>query len=172
MREKWIKDRLFPKYQVSNYGRVKSFNDYHTSGSGRFVKSWKVPNGYLVVQLCDGSKRRRVVQVGRLVLENFYSKKNMDKLECNHKDTNKLNNHLSNLEWVTASDNIKHSYASGARKPNHGEKCNFSKLTEADILAIRELASNGVSNKEIAETYKTAPTNISKIVLRKRWKHI
>lgn len=71
------------------------------------------PNGYISVKLTiDGVKKDYLVH--RLVAETFL--KNSQHLpQVNHKDKNKLNNNVSNLEWVTASENIKH--AASTRKP-------------------------------------------------------
>lgn len=174
MREEWRADKDFPKYEVSNYGRVRSFNDYHRTGIGRIMTGWATLSGYRVVHLCDGEDRRKVQTVGRMVLMAFDPRSNMDELQCNHKDLNKLNNHLSNLEWCSPSGNIKHAYRAGARAPNHGEKCSLSKLTEKEVIEMRDMKSKNqkISNLELAKLFNTTPTNVSKIILRKRWKHI
>ena len=55
--------------------------------------------------------------------------------EVNHKDGNRYNNAVSNLEWSTSSNNVKHAYATGL-KSNHGMKNPFRKLTEAEVIKI------------------------------------
>lgn len=86
-------------YAVSNFGRVYSFY------SKRFLKLHEkdgINLGYRYVVLSDGQ-----YSVHRLVAELFVENKNKYK-EVNHIDMNRRNNHFSNLEWCTRSQNIKH----------------------------------------------------------------
>ena len=87
-------------YQVSNCGRVKSIK----FGKERILKL--IPNryGYLQVTLCKNNIKK-VYKVHRLVAEAFID--NPDNLPCvNHKDENKLNNNVDNLEWCTNEYNV------------------------------------------------------------------
>ncbi len=59
--------------------------------------------------------------------------------EVNHKDGNKLNNHIKNLEWVTSSGNKIHAHDLGLSK-HYGENHEYAKLTEKDVILIRKLA--------------------------------
>lgn len=70
--------------------------------------------------MSDDGKRHRY-SVHRLILENFKPVENMDKMQVNHIDGNKWNNKLSNLEWVTCSENNKHAHKIGL-KSQKGEK--------------------------------------------------
>ena len=103
-------------YQVSNHGEVKSiarevpaynrFNSYEYKVKEKILK----PNNrrYCGVTLVkDGN--RKYPTVHRLVAETFLPNPH-DKKTVNHKDGNKHNNNLSNLEWMTMSENILHSY--------------------------------------------------------------
>ena len=84
-------------YQVSNLGRVKSLNYNHT-GTERIIISRKNRGGYLYV-------KRKTITVHRLVATAFIS--NPHNLETiNHKDEDKTNNTVSNLEWMSIKDNI------------------------------------------------------------------
>lgn len=95
-------------YQISNYGRVKSIirnkiKHYETNH-----------NGYLRVNLC---KKRKIEhkRVHRLVAEAFIpNPQNLPQI--NHKDGNKLNNCVNNLEWCTPTDNVRHSVEIGTFK--------------------------------------------------------
>lgn len=98
-------------YEVSNCGRVRSLDTYRKgrNGSiifckGKILKPFKNTQGYLKVVLCKNGKVK-TFRVHRLVAEAFIS--NPDNLPCvNHKDENKQNNVVSNLEWCSYSYNI------------------------------------------------------------------
>ena len=104
-------------YQINNYGIVKSLDRYvkHSKGGPRLIKgkiiSSKIDNGYSRVKLCkDDSKKYYTVH--RLVALTFIN--NPHGLPVvNHIDGNKLNNHVSNLEWCTVSKNTQHAYDTG-----------------------------------------------------------
>ena len=76
----------------------------------KILKPVKNNDGYLQVYLYKfGKKSGKLVH--RLVLETFYPNKDADKLTVNHKDEDKTNNSLDNLEWMTLADNIRYSQA-------------------------------------------------------------
>ena len=107
-------------YTVNEDGQIKSVPRciIHKNGkqvwlNGCILKPAKYRNGYMFVLLCKGGKRvQRMVH--RIVMEAFCGK---SQLEVNHKDGNKANNALSNLEYVTHSENQLHSYRVLKRKP-------------------------------------------------------
>ena len=84
----------------------------------------------------------------------------------------KKNNHVSNLEWVYRIENINHAIKNGLHKV--GEKCSSSKLTEKDVIYIRNLIEqNPKFNKsELARNFNIADSTIHKIVNVERWKHL
>lgn len=84
-------------YQVSSMGNVKSLNYNHTKEE-KILRLGVDSNKYLIVNLYKNSKGKSL-RVHRLVLRAFNPVENMDKLEVNHKDENKQNNNLNNLEW-------------------------------------------------------------------------
>lgn len=99
-------------YQVSNIGNVKSLNYRHT-GEERIRKPNVGRDGYLRVELCKNGKRKTLL-IHRLVLMTFAPINNMKKLDVNHKDENKQNNNLNNLEWCTPKYNS--NYGSRTQK--------------------------------------------------------
>jgi len=108
------------KYQVSSIGRVKSLPRKINHNIPGFLRNWKggivMPyvgkNGYYRVMF--GDRKRELVH--RLVAKAFHC--NPDNRPCvNHKDGDPSNNHKSNLEWVTYSENELHSYRVLGKKP-------------------------------------------------------
>ena len=99
------------KYEVSNFGRVR------TNGKRPgLLTLTKQPSGYRYAMIeIDGKPCNR--RVHRLVAQHFLP--NPDNMkEVNHKDGNKDNNHVSNLEWCTRSHNVKHSFDTGLKQPH------------------------------------------------------
>lgn len=110
-------------YEVSTFGDVRSLDRVvKRSGSrgdlkvqGRMMKSQVTPKGYLRIRLQrDGWGGNYMVH--RLVAEAFIENPEA-KPEVNHKDGNKQNNHVGNLEWSTSSENQIHAYDTGLREP-------------------------------------------------------
>lgn len=107
--EIWKDIADFPNYQISNYGRVKSFMPYHGTNE-RILKPKKDTAGYLFVCLFKNGKRYYKL-IHRLVASAFIPNDDILKTQINHIDENKENNHVSNLEWCTAQYNIEYSQA-------------------------------------------------------------
>ena len=93
-------------YEVSSYGRVRSLDRYDNRNyfrKGKVLSPGKTPNGYLVVVLSCNEKQKTIT-VHRLVAQAFIP--NPDNLlEVNHKDEDKTNNSVDNLEWCDHSYN-------------------------------------------------------------------
>jgi len=162
-------------YQVSNEGRIKGLNRIvHGFGSWRNGKRIKekilkpiLKNpGYYRVML--GRKSEKYIH--RLVIEAFIPNAK-NKKEINHKDGNKLNNNLNNLEWATPQENNNHSIKN---KLNcFGERIGNSKLKEKQIFDIRWIKSKcNISNIALSKIYRVSDGNISMIINKKRWKHL
>ena len=109
------------------------------------------------------------IKVHRLVAETWLIR-DEEQLEVNHKDGNKKNNTVSNLEWCTHQDNITHAYNTGLL--SIGESHPISKLKESDVECIIGLFILGLNNQEIANRYNIARGTISKIRQRKTWRHV
>ena len=115
MEEEWRDIKGYEGYyQVSNLGRVKSLSRYVAKGvrrmyvAERILKTRKNKNGYLAVYPCKNG-RNVAMDVHRIVGLVFIPNPNGYK-DINHKDGDKENNRVENLEWVTRSQNIKHAY--------------------------------------------------------------
>lgn len=92
-------------YMVSNYGRVKSLKYRRTSSSNILKGQVNCRNGYRYVMLYNPKpKAKRVhILVAKAFIENPLQKEYV-----NHRDADKVNNHVTNLEWITNRENITH----------------------------------------------------------------
>lgn len=125
--EQWIDIKGYEGYyKVSNLGRVKSVErliSYNHSISGYITRTFPekilypraAKNGYMKVTLSTQDKGAKKFTIHRLVAEAFIENPE-DKPTVNHKDGNKENNKVDNLEWSTISENIKHAYNSNLMK--------------------------------------------------------
>lgn len=93
-------------YQVSSHGNVRNL------ATGRILKQRSNGNGYIRIELWKDKKGRKYY-MHRLVADTFLEKPEGCN-EVNHKDLNPTNNHIDNLEWVTASENTRHAIRNNA----------------------------------------------------------
>lgn len=150
-------------YQVSNLGNVKSFK----YGKQRILKPGVNKCGYLNLNLWINSFSKNF-KIHRLVAKAFIE--NIDNKEyVNHINGIKTDNRVENLEWCTASENQLHSYKLGLKIAKKGENANNAKLTNKQVLAIR---NDNRMQKEIAKDYNVHQTLISCIKRYKFWNHI
>lgn len=124
MKEEWkdIKD-YEGLYQVSNLGNIKSNSYIDASGHKRNSKNINPNidrNGYYRVGLTKNNKRK-YFQIHRLVSQAFIDNPD-NKPQVNHKDSDKSNNCVTNLEWVTSSENNIHAYKFGKNYPRFGKE--------------------------------------------------
>lgn len=115
--EIWTNIKDVPGYEVSSEGRIRN------SKTGRIMKTPVNSKGYKVIALRNNSMRNHYSQksVHRLVADNFYDGDHTD-LDVNHIDGNKLNNHISNLEFCTRSENVSHAFRLGLKQPSRQKK--------------------------------------------------
>jgi len=91
-------------------------------------------------------------------------------LQINHKDGNKLNNHFTNLEYVTSKENHEHAIDNGLMPI--GSKKPGAKLDEETVKKIKNLMLNGLSDGEISGIIGTVTSAVSKIRQGERWTHV
>lgn len=158
--EQWLPIPGYKAYEVSNIGRVRS---YLRPGGGKLVYSKPAPIdhmvnafGYLTVNLMDisgsGFKKK---MVHRLVAMAFLPDGNKPGYEVNHKDSNRGNPNLSNLEWVTRSENNLH-----AVKHGNGAK---PKLNEAQREEVKALCLAGVHHAIIRPKFGISAKMIGRL---------
>lgn len=125
-------------YEVSNLGKVKSLGN-EFSRKEKILKQGKKKNGYLYVILWKEGKYKTCL-VHRLVAQAFLE--NPNNYSCvNHKDENKENNCVENLEWCDAKYNINHGTCIQRRVANMDYK---TKVANTDYKAIAEKLSRQV----------------------------
>jgi len=156
-------------YEISDFGRVKRIKKGPGSTVGRILKTFLSKPGYCRVCLCKDTKRR-YKNVHRLVMAAFVGPCPEGK-QVNHIDGDKENNHIENLEYVTQSENIRHSFAIGTRS-QRGEKNTQSSLTEDNVHEIRHLSLCGLTQKSIASRFNVTRTAISSIMTGKTWAYL
>jgi len=109
-KETWVKVKDHPDYEINKEGVIRRIDTKELLN--RSYPSVEIPNG----------RHPKRVYLHRLLAEAFLDKpQTEERLVVNHKDGNKFNFHLDNLEWVTQSQNMIHAYHSGRRKPAQGE---------------------------------------------------
>jgi hypothetical protein len=163
-------------YQVSNKGRVMSLSrEVVCNNSTRVIKE-RILNqvinkklGYKYVMLSKDNKQKNH-RVHRLVAQAFIPNPESNP-QVNHIDYDKTNNNASNLEWVSQSENMLHSYLN--EQSPKGEKSHYSKLSQEDIKCIRNQYNiEKYTLDDLSIRYKCSKSNISLIVNNVTWKHI
>jgi len=92
--------------------------------------------------------------------------------EVNHKDGDKLNNRVDNLEYVTSSENTMHAYELGLMKACSGERSGKSRLTEIQVKEIRKMYSQGVRQATLAKLFNYTEPGIWGIINYRTWKYV
>jgi hypothetical protein len=126
--------------------------------------------GYPTANLRRDAKRQ-TIPVHKLVATAFIGPRPAGK-EINHRDGNKANNALPNLEYLTPSENMRHSYRVLGRKVaprRYGSAHVGSILKEEQVLEILQRSAGGETQVAIAACFGVTQTLISQIVLGKAW---
>ena len=122
----------YDRFEVSTDGRIRN------SMNKRDYKTFVNKRGYEQVCVSLGSTdKKKVFKIHRAIAETFLPNPD-NKPEVNHKDGDKLNNALYNLEWATGAENMRHASASGLLNIKKGTEVYNAKLTAQDVLYIRE----------------------------------
>lgn len=152
-------------YRVSDSGKVKSYHQDEVNG--KLLRPADQGYGYLVVSLSKKSKAKTCL-VHRLVAQTFIPNPK-NRPEVNHKDGNKYNNNMTNLEWRTKKGNMRHSARMGLHA--HGDSHVLAKLSDEDVRKIKMLLKQtrratkrgNLTQAHIAEMFNVHQSNISHI---------
>jgi len=149
-------------YEVSNLGNIRTIR----TGIIRVCQLHKY--GYITVRLSKNGKVKKVL-VHRLVAQAFtHTVEN--KPYITHIDGDRQNNIVANLKWTNASESTNQALKTGAKIPPRGEDNGHAKLTKTDVLEIRQLCEQELTQKEICEIYGVDQTQVSRINTRKTWR--
>ena len=158
MKEEWRDIKGYEgKYQVSNLGRVKSLKDRYGNYREKILKPGEY-RGYLQVYLCKENKSKPF-KVHRLVALHFIDNPN-NYPQINHKDENKTNNSVSNLEWCTAKYNSNYGTRVSRIKSHHKYLYGSKHHKARKVLCITTGKEFGCI-KEASKYYGMPEQNIS-----------
>ena len=166
---------------VDGFTKVKSLENYCINEYGLILnirtRGIVVPSiskkGYLQVCLTN----KNTYSIHRLVALTFIENKK-NKLEVNHKDGNKLNNHVSNLEWNTTQENLEHKRINNlgktlkAKLSATGINNSQAKLDEEDVIFIRTNCETIIDIKKFSKELDVSIATIYDIKNRRSWTHI
>lgn len=160
----------YPGVHFNQEYRIDKKGNVWTPYRGWQIKSpQKIKKGYLRVALFT-SNGMKMFMIHRLVMEAFNPCENSLELEVNHKDGNKENNSLENLEWCTGSFNVRHSLETGLKTSARGTQIAGHKLTEKEVLEICDLIQSGTDSlTSIGKQYGVSKYCISDIKRKKSW---
>ena len=150
------------KFQVSTLGKI-----YDTETNTEVPQEPYIYTDYRYVYLCDRKvKLHKGFLVHRLVAKSFINNPKKKKT-VNHKDGNKRNNCLYNLEWMTHAENNQHALENGLRNQN-GELNGNAKYTDEQVEMVCKLLQEGnFSNKKIAKLTGLSKEMVSMIKIGK-----
>jgi hypothetical protein len=150
--EEWRTVEKHPHVEVSNLGNVR--NLWRNQVIAR--KPAKHQSGSLVVGISVGGHRGVTRRIHVLVAEAFIGPK-PPKMDVNHIDGDKTNNRLENLEYVTRSENLKHSWRIGTSTytpfRERGERNATAIVSDAAVAEIKQAFIAGEDRKSIAARY-------------------
>jgi hypothetical protein len=176
MAKRWKPVLGYDCYQVSDDGQVARVKTYGNKPKPvwKMVAQRPKRGGYITYHLCENGERKDLL-AHRLVWEAFNGKIGIG-VEINHKNGDKSDNRLVNIELLTRSENMKHKFRvlhhAAPNNPSHGSKNASAKLTEADIPKILEMHRAGVYQYEIARIFGVTQRAIGRIVLGQGWQHL
>jgi len=163
VKEKFYRIPGYSEYLISKSGNVFSIK------RNRLLKFKSFKGKYTQVSFYINGKGL-TVHLHRLLAITFLKNRDNHR-NVNHKNAEKSDNRLENLEWLSQSKNVKHAYTLGLAKPASGEINGMHKLKERQVLEIKKLLENS-NDTEIAKLYNVSRRCICKIRNGKSWKHV
>lgn len=147
----------YPNYMVTREGEVIN------TKSGRVLKQEENSCRYLRVTVCKNNKPKRYFVHRLVAIAYIPNPSNLP--QVNHKDGDKQNNHVDNLEWCTQSINQYHAYTNDLQK-------RFTKVSSEQVHAICDHLRYGYRVCDIARSMDVSVYIVSDICRGRTWKHI
>lgn len=162
-------------YSISDHGRLARTATYGTAPK----PCWKIrapafKSGYLSYHMCkDGIRKYRLAHI--MVWQAFKGPI-PEGIQVNHKNGDRKNPSLTNLDLMTGSGNCAHSFRELGRanfnRPHYGSRNGSAKLTEADIPEIFRLSATGMYQWQIAERFGVSQPLIGMVLRRRIWRDL
>ncbi len=157
MKEEW-QDIISSNYAVSSTGRVRN------NKTNKILKPFligKKGNQYLAVDICP----KKSVRIHKLVARYFIGD---SELQINHKNGNKPDNSIDNLEYCTAKENVNHAWKLGLSSPKRGNNNGVSKISEEFAYKIK-YSSPEKTHREWADQLGVSQNAVNLIRKGKNW---
>lgn len=150
-------------YQISNLGRVRRKDTF------KILKPIILSKNYRGVRLYETKENAVTKKLHRLVAE-YFLPNDLNLPQVNHKDGDKSNNRVDNLEWCSNDYNMNHAIISNLIKK--GEERAFSKCTETSLLLLQNLINYGFTIKQLSIIYCISKNTMKEIIRGERYKHL
>ena len=147
-------------YQISNYGAVKNIK------INKLLTPLIDKNGYIIYSLVK-NKKSSLFKAHRLVAETFIQNVE-NKPQVNHKDGNKKNNYVENLEWVTNGENSKHAWETKLKTKKYRNENHNSKKVLQFTLDGNFIKEYDCIKDAVIKLHLKSHTNISQCIHKKQ----
>ena len=153
--------------KLANYSNYRIYPDgrIYSEFVNRFITATQDSSGYLQNTLVNDQGERKTIKNHVLVASAFIPKLDL-KTEVNHKDFNKHNNNVENLEWCDRVYNMRYNFTHRENR----KAPTLSPLTEQQVALIPEMMNNGFSVKFMARLLRVGHITIRNIITHKTWK--
>ena|SRR6056297_2256714 len=158
------------RYEVSNYGRVKSY--CYNKEEGKILSPGITKGFYTVTFKTNGKKKTFLVH--KLVAMAFVPKDNENQTIAIHLDWNKRNNYFKNLKWVTRDESYKRIMPrlQEINKIKNKGLIRNSKLKAEDVKVLKSMLEKGIKQNVIAKLFSISEMQVTRIKRGENWAHI
>lgn len=150
---------------------ISNLGNLYSKRSKRLLKLNYRKDGYVTYATKIGGRKgnAKCFRIHRLVATHFIDNI-LNKREVNHIDGDKTNNKVSNLEWVTAKENIKHylEELNGLEKISNRRQSQAT-LTDENVIYAREQYINGLSQRAIAKILNVSRDSVGRAIRGYKW---
>lgn len=157
-------------YEVSNYGHVRTLQDRHSIKAGRILSPQTDRHGYQFYYLTKDGKAKGYA-AHRLVYRAFIGIIPPNQ-EVDHIDSNKFNNHCSNLQIMTHQENVIKANKDRRFRRRKGSEMVGAKLTEQIVLEARRRYAQGEGVNALAREYGVSHVAMLNAVHGRTWRHV